>query len=42
MTATGHATIFTWACVGSEPRITQAQKLDARGFIASQWAPLGK
>jgi hypothetical protein len=42
MVATGHATIFTWACVGSEPSITQAQKLDARGFIARQWAPLGR
>ncbi len=42
MAATGHATIFTWACVGSEPRIKAAQKLDPRGFIAGQWAPLGK
>ena len=42
MVATGHATIFTWACVGSEPLIAQAEKLDPRGFIAAQWAPLGK
>ncbi len=42
MAATGHATIYTWACVGSEPRITQAEKLDPRGFIANQWAPLQK
>ena len=42
MVATGHATIYTWTCVGSEPRIAQAEKLDPRGFIAVQWAPLGK
>ena len=38
MVATGHATIYTWTCVGSEPRIAQAEKLDPRGFIAVQWA----
>ena len=42
MVATGHATIYTWTCVGSEPRIAQAEKLDPRGFIAVQWAPLEK
>ena len=42
MYATGHATIYTWACVGSEPRITHADKLDSRGFFANQWKPLGK
>ena len=25
MAASGHATIYAWACAGSEPRITQAQ-----------------
>ena len=35
MAATGHATIYSWACAGSEPRITQAEKLDPRGFIAA-------
>ena len=42
MAATGHDTIYTWACVGSEPRVTQAEKLDPRGFIANQWRPLEK
>ena len=39
MAATGHATIYAWTCVGREPHITQAQKLDPRGFIADQWTP---
>jgi hypothetical protein len=42
MVATGHATIHTWTCVGSAARIKQSEKLDARGFIANQWAPLEK
>jgi hypothetical protein len=42
MVATGHATIHTWTCVGSVARIKQSGKLDARGFIANQWAPLKK
>jgi hypothetical protein len=42
MVATGHATIHTWTCVGSAARITQSEKLDARGFMANQWAPLEK
>lgn len=42
MYATGHATIYWWACVGSEPRITQAETLDPRGFFANQRRPLGK
>ena len=42
MAATGHATIHTWRCVGSEARIERSEKLDPRGFIANQWAPLGK
>jgi hypothetical protein len=40
MVATGHATIHTWTCVGSEARIASSEKLDARGFIARQWARL--
>ncbi len=40
--ATGHATIYTFACVGSTPRITLSEALDHRGFIANQWAPLEK
>jgi hypothetical protein len=42
MAATGHATIHTRTCVGSVARIKQSEKLDARGFIANQWAPLEK
>jgi hypothetical protein len=39
MTATGHATIHTWQCVGNKPRITASEKVDPRGFIANQWKP---
>jgi hypothetical protein len=42
MVATGHATIHTWTCVGTDARIKQSEKLDARGFIANQGAPLEK
>jgi hypothetical protein len=37
-----HATMHTWTCVRSAARIKQSEKLDARGFIANQWAPLEK
>jgi len=40
--ATGHATIHTWTCVGSEARIRSSEKLDARGFIAAQWTSLAR
>ena len=41
MSATGHATIYEWKCVGREPRIIrQATPVDARGFIAENWKPL--
>ncbi len=40
MAATGHDTIYSWKCVGREPRITSSEKVDARGFIANQWRPL--
>jgi hypothetical protein len=42
MVATGHATIHTWTCVGSEPRIASSEKLDGRGFIAAQWTSLAR
>jgi hypothetical protein len=42
MVATGHATIHAWTCVGSEARIASSKKLDPRGFIAGQWAPLAR
>lgn len=38
MSATGHATIYEWKCVGREARIVrQALRVDARGFIAGNW-----
>lgn len=38
MSATGHATIYTWKCVGSKARILdQWTKVDGRGFIAENW-----
>lgn len=40
MAATGHDTIYSWKCVGKEPRITASEKVDERGFIADQWRPL--
>jgi hypothetical protein len=40
MAATGHDTIYSWKCVGKQPRITSSEKIDARGFIANQWRPL--
>ncbi len=42
MAATGHDTIFSWRCVGEKPRITGAQKVDRRGFIADQWRRLDR
>jgi len=40
MVATGHATIYTWRCLGRKPRIIESRDVDARGFIAKQWRPL--
>jgi hypothetical protein len=40
MVATGHATIYTWKCLGRKPRIIATEDVDARGFIAKQWRPL--
>jgi hypothetical protein len=40
MAATGHDTIFSWKCVGDRPVITNAEKVDRRGFIANQWKRL--
>jgi hypothetical protein len=40
MSATGHATIYEWVCVGREARIVrQSTQVDARGFIAENWKP---
>lgn len=41
MSATGHATIYEWKCVGREARIVrQSSIIDARGFLADNWKPL--
>lgn len=41
MSATGHATIYEWKCVGREARIVrQSSLVDARGFLAGNWTPL--
>jgi hypothetical protein len=41
MAATGHATIYSWECVGDKARIKSgAVSLDRRGFIADQWKRL--
>ena len=40
MAATGHATIHTWECLGSKPRIRESKEVDIRGFITKQWQPL--
>ncbi|MFI4995103.1 MAG: hypothetical protein ACHQAQ_04885 [Hyphomicrobiales bacterium] len=38
MAATGHGTMYSWACAGNRPRITRVlQKVDARGYIADNW-----
>lgn len=41
MSATGHATIYEWKCVGREARIIrQSMQVDTRGFIVGNWKPL--
>lgn len=41
MSATGHATVYEWKCVGREARIVrQSTAIDGRGFIAGNWKPL--
>jgi hypothetical protein len=42
MAATGHATIFTWTCVGQKARIKASEPVDPRGFIANQWKRLDR
>lgn len=38
MSATGHATVYDWKCVGREARIIgQIVQIDGRGFIAENW-----
>jgi hypothetical protein len=41
MAATGHATIYSWECVGDKARIKGGSvSIDRRGFIANQWKRL--
>lgn len=41
MSATGHATVYEWKCVGREARIVrQSTAVDDRGFIAENWKRL--
>lgn len=41
LSATGHATVYDWKCVGRKARIIgQTTKVDARGFIAENWKQL--
>lgn len=41
MSATGHATVYDWKCVGKKARIIrQIAEVDARGFIADNWKQL--
>ena len=42
MAATGHATSYSWRCVGKKARVTNSEKVDPRGFIANQWEPLAR
>jgi hypothetical protein len=43
MAATGHATIYSWECVGDKARIKGGSvSLDRRGFIADQWRRLAE
>jgi hypothetical protein len=43
MAATGHATIYSWVCVGHKARINSGSvSVDRRGFIADQWKRLAE
>ncbi len=43
MAATGHATIYSWECIGNKARIKSSSVLvDSRGFITNQWKRLGQ
>jgi len=43
MAATGHATIYSWECIGNKARIKSGSvPVDPRGFIANQWKRLGE
>jgi hypothetical protein len=41
MSATGHATVYNWKCVGKTARVAgKITDVDARGFIAANWKQL--
>lgn len=41
MSATGHATVYEWKCVGRQARIVgQPVVVDVRGFIRDNWKSL--
>jgi hypothetical protein len=41
MSATGHATVFLWKCVGSKAKVDrQIARTDPRGFLADNWKEL--
>jgi len=41
MSATGHATVYSWKCVGTRATIDQQfERVDPRGFIAENWKAL--
>jgi hypothetical protein len=41
MSATGHATLFSWKCVGSKAKVDQQiEHADPRGFLSENWLEL--
>jgi len=41
MSATGHATVYSWKCVGTKATIDQQfERVDPRGFVAENWKEL--
>lgn len=41
MSATGHATVYSWKCVGGKATIDrQIERVDPRGFVAGNWKQL--
>ena len=41
MSATGHATVYSWKCVGTKATIDQQfERVDPRGFVTENWKEL--
>ena len=41
MSATGHASVYSWKCVGTKATIDQQiERVDPRGFVADNWKEL--